>query len=107
MTKPLLMSLLAAAAVSHAATVIIPVTADTSMHEISPDSNMGAMTHFAAGAIRQEATEGGFPRARGLLRFDLAGKIPAGATITSASLRVRVTFKPIGGPASIFEAHRL
>lgn len=69
---------------------------------------MGGMTHFAAGSIRIEDPEiGGFPRSRGLIRFNLAGQIPANAVITSVKFNVSVTLKPPGGPGSVFQLHRV
>lgn len=98
-----LLSLLAAMAIPRAATVTIPVTADTTLHEVTPASNLGATTHVAAGAV---GTRAGSLPTRGLFRFDLTGKIPAGATVTSAKFIVSVVFSP-GGPASVFELHRV
>lgn len=42
-------------------------------------------------------TQTGLAR-RALLRFDIAGNVPAGATITSAALTLQVTLAPLGAP---------
>lgn len=46
-------------------------------------------------------------KARGLLRFDLAGSIPAGATINSATLTLTVIATPTLPVDSTFEVHRV
>lgn len=69
---------------------------------------MGGMTHVAAGSIRIEDPEsGGFPRSRGLFRFNLAGHVPANAIVTSVKFNVSVTLKPPAGAASVFQLHRV
>lgn len=73
--------------------------ADTTLHEAFPDNNFGGGSTFTAGGRNM----GG--RARALLKFDLAGALPSGATILSASLTVTVT--AANGPESTFELHRV
>jgi len=62
--------------------VVIEITpqADTTLHEIAPGSNLGGHAHVAIGTTAKST------RSRGLFRFELAGKIPAEAVITSAEL---------------------
>ncbi len=80
---------------------LLPV-ADTSLFEANPDNNLGGYTNLPTGA-----TETGM-RARALIRFDLASAIPAGVTITSASLTLTVVRAPsTGGTGSQFELRRL
>ena len=56
-------------------TVILTPAADTTLHQKFPDHNIGGHFDFAAGGV------GSGERTRALLRFDLNGKVPAGATI--------------------------
>ena len=87
---------------SAAGTLRLPPVADVSMHEIAPTANMGAHTHFAAGT-----TEVG-KRSRGLVRFDLSGQLPKGATVQAASVVLTVTRTPaLGGVGSTFGLHRV
>jgi len=65
-------------------TNLIPI-ADTSLHEAFQDSNFGGGPTLTSGGRLM----GG--RARALLRFDVATKIPAGSTINSAALTVSVS----------------
>jgi hypothetical protein len=75
---------------------------DTTLFEPNPTHNLGGHFDVSAGT-----TLGG-PRARGLFRFDIAGKIPPSATITSASLQLTVTRVPSGGGAnSVLELRRV
>ncbi len=92
--------------VAHGATIVVPVTQDTTLFEFSPTSNLGA-AKLGAGAISQ-FVQGHPGRMRALMRFDLAD-IPAGATITAAELQVTVVDHLPGGipPGSTFELHRV
>jgi hypothetical protein len=81
---------LALAVPLQAATAIIIPAADTFLSEFSADHNTGAHIDVAAGTVSNGT------RTRALLRFDAAAHIPAGAVITSASLRLEVT-RTIGG----------
>jgi len=62
--------------------------ADTCIAESFPDKNFGAMEFFTAGTTQNYTTN------RGLLKFDLAGTIPAGSKIVGVSLTVEVTQDP-------------
>jgi len=79
---------------------LIPV-ADTTLQEAIPDANYGLDDSIRAGGRQM----GGI--ARGLMRFDIAGKIPAGATIRSASLRMTVLGTSAMGVDSTFALHRV
>ncbi|MBI3416169.1 MAG: DNRLRE domain-containing protein, partial [Verrucomicrobia bacterium] len=82
--------------------MILTPAADTTLHQKFPDHNIGSHFDFAAGGV------GSGERTRALLRFDLNGKVPTGATIQSASLALRVTRQPSsGGVDSAFELHRV
>jgi hypothetical protein len=84
----------------QAETTNLTPVADTTLHEFEPTYNFGGGDSFTAGGRNQ----GG--RARGLLRFDIASRLPAGAVIQSASLTVR-TIIMANGSGSIFDLHRV
>jgi hypothetical protein len=92
---------LSAVGPTQAATLNLHPVADTTLQEAFPNNNLGDGTSFQAGGRRQ----GG--RARGLMRFDIAGSLPAGATITSVSLTLNVVGVPSGGVNSLFDLDRL
>src|SRR5215217_7622978 len=81
--------------------VEISCNADTTLQEAFPSANLGATVHVAAG------TTGNGARARGLFQFSLADKIPAGATISGASLRLSVVFTPPGSQPVEYRLHRV
>jgi len=84
-----------------AGTVSLRPIADTTVQELLPDSNFGDGTSFTSGGRRG----GGITR--GLLEFDIAGNLPAGAIINSASLSLTVVRTPSFGVASVFDLNRL
>ena len=86
----LLLSILASARVQSATATLHPL-ADTTLQSAFPGNNFGDGTSFQAGGRRQ----GGV--ARGLVEFDIANTVPAGATISSVSLTLSVTATPSGG----------
>ncbi len=64
-------------------------TADNTLYESEPGNlSNGSGQYLFAGT-----TEGGFLR-RGLIRFDIASAVPAGATILSAELRLHMSRTP-------------
>ncbi len=88
--------------VANADVVTLSPSADTTLHEYFPDNNLGAQIHFNAGT-----TQNG-PRTRGLMRYDIAGFVPAGATINAVTLTLEVVGQPVDGDApSNFELHRM
>lgn len=97
--------------IARGATLVVPVTEDTTLSEIDPNFNLGAVI-LGAGGINQVSTQTEAPyRMRSLLLFELAG-IPTGATITSAELSVTLVNVPPGTldgppPGSTFELHRV
>ncbi len=83
-------------------TVSIRPIADTTLFQTDPNNNLGAVNTLSVGTT----AAGLFSRA--LLRFDLAGSIPASATITSVKLAVSAVKAPTsGGGASVVEIHRM
>jgi hypothetical protein len=90
-------------------TVILRPAADTTLFESSPNDNMGAWTHVAAGTT---GSAGDRTRNRGLIKFDVAGQIPKSAVIQKAVLTLKVTGIPgsMGGGGSVssnFELRRV
>ena len=87
----------------RADTVSFPAVADAGIWEVSPTNNSGLETSIRVGNVG--AMSGGL-RARGLFRFDLAEKTPAGSTITSARLSLAASKTTDGQPRS-FELRRM
>jgi uncharacterized protein (TIGR03118 family) len=84
-----------------AAVVTLSATQDTFINSGNPNNNAGATGWFDAGR------DGAGGVRRGLLRFDLGG-IPAGSTVTSATLQLTVVKVPANGPVnSTFDLFRL
>lgn len=94
--------LTAAGPAAYADTVTLEPAADTFINSRAPANNAGGHTHFAAGRDNLGGVR------RGLIRFDL-GSIPAGSTITSAEVRLKVTQVPraFGRVDSMFDLRRL
>jgi len=70
--------------------------------EVAPDNNSGGLSWVNAGSNMHTQ------RNRGLFKFDIAGNVPAGSVIRSASLSLAVTGVPADGYAvSFFDLHRL
>src|SRR5262245_50894548 len=74
-----------------AATATLTASADTTLFQNNPDNNLGSQTDFVAGTTRN------LQRSRGLLRFDIAGAVPAGATINSVTLTLTVVKQSFSG----------
>ncbi len=84
----------------------------TTLSEIRPNNNFGKEIHFAAGTLQNPLGTEPFlyPRNRGLIQFDIASNIPAGATILSAQLVLWVILQPPadeGQPNMTFDIHRM
>ncbi len=75
--------------------------ADTTLQEAFPNNNLGGGSTILAGGRGQGGST------RGLLRFEIGGTLPAGATVNSATLTLTVTATPFGGGDSVFELHRV
>jgi hypothetical protein len=102
-----IVAVLSFARVGYPAVATVPCTADTTLQEMLPDSNMGGLSFVAAGAISM-IPDGfqSYPINRGLFRFDLVGYVASGATITSAKFHIYLGFYP-PGPGSTFQLHRV
>jgi hypothetical protein len=90
---------LALAPAARAETVVLVATKDNTIYSESGGTSNGAGSHCFAG---KQAT--GWAR-RALVRFDVAGGVPAGATITSAKLTLRLS-KSAGGDDNV-TLHRM
>jgi len=93
---------------------LIPYLA-TNIHEKNPNNNDGSGIWVRVGRARHEpqGEEGIYGTIRGVLAFDLAGLVPVGSFITSASLELTVMDSGISlgtdGPGSpgIVELHQI
>src|SRR4051812_34606735 len=97
-----LISVLAITIVAHsldAATITLAPVADTTLFELFPTNNLGGEHTFISGVTANAHVTGG------LLRFDIAGTLPANATIQSASLNLTVIAAIATEPSS-FTLHR-
>jgi hypothetical protein len=97
-----------------AAFVDFGVSAATGLMESYPTNNAGADRFFACGTIQNIAcggTNNPYPcRNRALLRFDVAGRIPAGSRIRSVTFLVWMTVQPPNDetdPNAWFDFHRV
>jgi hypothetical protein len=94
-------SLLFTGSVTAASVTLHPV-ADTSLIEFLPGNNLGGGPELIAGTGENLA------RHRPLIRFDVAGNLPAGARVTSAQFIVDVTKVPQNGFAfADYGLHRM
>ncbi len=82
------------AAVITTTVILTPVKDNTLYESDSGDTSNGVGAFFFVGK-----TSGGEIR-RGLLAFDVAGQLPAGATVVSATLQLQMS-KTSGGPANV------
>lgn len=80
--------------------VIITTDADDTMNELDPNNNMGALICVRVGRANNGS------RRRGLMKFDVAGSVPAGAVIDSVVLRLNVPSGNTTNP-STFALHRM
>ena len=81
--------------------VSLSPVADTALFNAFPNNNMGSNANVAAGATASGAIF------RAMVKFDLAGAIPAGATVDSVSLELRDVSSSASFISSNFELHRL
>lgn len=89
---------------AQADTIELGAVADTTLFERDPDFNFGAQSDVPSGTLGSNVGE---TRSRMLIKFDPAGGVPAGATITGATLRLSVTVSPPGRANSTFGLHRV
>ncbi len=78
---------------------LLPV-ADTTLFQLMPDNNLGAIATLVAGT-----TLTGYSN-RALIKFDVAQALPGNATLVSATLHLTVTRTIASGPA-LFRIHRV
>ncbi|HKQ40423.1 MAG TPA: hypothetical protein VJ063_20295, partial [Verrucomicrobiae bacterium] len=71
---------------------IVPLTpsADTTLFQSFPDNNLGGITSLAVGTTAHGLVS------RALIKFDVAGRIPPDAIVTSARLRTTIARAPLG-----------
>src|ERR1041385_4102607 len=83
--------------------VVLSSVADATLIERAPDSSSGGADFFNSGTTQANT------RNRGLFQFDLTSQIPAGATITSATLQLQVVKEAGCGlsQASTFGIYRM
>jgi hypothetical protein len=87
---------------SRADSVTLTPVADSSLLGFDPNHNNGANPAIIVGNNFHSVTN------RGLLRFDIAGKLPAGSTITRADLVLEVTGIPADGYSiALYDLHRV
>jgi glucose/arabinose dehydrogenase len=92
-------------AAARADTVQFTPSADTGIYENTPTLPSGSSATMVAGGVGPNAGE---TARRALLRFGLPGSIPAGATVTSVTVTVRVVFRLPPTPVdSNFQLRRL
>jgi hypothetical protein len=94
----------ASLSLTEAASVTLHPVADSSLLEVAPTNNNGALRWVNAGT-----TQNG-PRTRGLFRFDPAAVLPTNALIVSASVAFELTGQPAMGetiPSASFGLHRM
>lgn len=89
---------------SRVATVVLAPVADGILWELNASMTRGLETTLIAGTTGVFA---GNSRSRAGLRFEVSGVIPAGATVRSAALTVKVVKVPSGGADSTFELRRI
>ena len=95
-------------AVASSSTVTIASSQDGTIYSELTTNGNGAGDQMVAGnAANTTPTAVGIRRA--LMEFDVAGNLPAGATVTSSSLQLECTFTAITNPigAVSFNLHRL
>lgn len=103
MFLPLATSILVAAPSSSiAGTTNLIAVADTGLFENNPNNNLGGMNFMPVGTTGPAASGS---RSRGLLKFDVANHVPAGATISSATLSLTVV--GFNGFGRDFKLHRV
>jgi uncharacterized protein (TIGR03118 family) len=86
-------------------TVVLNPSKDNTLYQsVAGDISNGAGPSFFAG---ETGGMGGDALRRGVIAFDIAGNIPAGATINSVTLSLHVFRQSMGGGAQPVELHRL
>lgn len=83
----------------NAATIAIPSAGDTTLSQSYPDNNLGGESFLESGLNDNAEVS------RALLKFDVAGNLPANATIQRVTLTLTVAHS-ISVNASVFSLHR-
>jgi hypothetical protein len=96
---------LAARLAIYGETVTLTPVADTTLFEHDPNNNQGRNATLAAGTTA--GVSGPPARSRALLKFELSGSIPTNATVTSASITIRVSKAPSPKVDSVFDLRRM
>lgn len=82
--------------------ITVTAGADTYIWRAEPQQNFGADTRVRVDYSDGQTSGSGLMPMQGLVRFDVAGALPAGAAITRAELRLRLTDSGNG-----FRLHRM
>ena len=82
------------------ASVTLFPSADTTLMEITPANNMGAVQSMAVGVTGHRTS------ARGLIKFDL-NAVPTNATVTNMRLIIPVVQQSVLAKATTFDLHRM
>ena len=82
--------------------VTIGASKDNTLYEESGSLSNGAGNHFFAGAV---GAIGSNVLRRGLIAFDVAAAVPAGATIAGVTLTLRMSKSPAAGGPEAFTLH--
>lgn len=90
----LMCPLLSISIINFAQTVVLSPVKDNTIFQDNPGNSNGIGGDIIAGN-----TAGSSPR-RALIKFDIAGNVPAGVTITSVTLTLNCNKTPAGSPAS-------
>ena len=89
---------------THGVTLALTPSADADIEQFSPDSNFGSAGSAVSGSLGTSASH---EIRRALFKFDVAGSIPAGAVINSATLQVQVVKIPATPVDSTFDLRRV
>ncbi len=91
--------------VGHDETVSIGPTKDNTLYESATGAlSNGAGDHIFAG---KTGPMGQDLIRRGVIAFDIAGNIPAGASVTSVTLTLHMSREPTAGGPEMIELHRI
>src|SRR2546423_14469827 len=87
----------------HCDVLTLRPSTDAYMRQLMADLNLGSGPLFAGAVGNMNSRE----IRRAVMRFDLSGQIPAGATVNSVTLTMTVTKVPPGAVNSTFEVRKL
>ena len=101
---PVLLIVLAITPGAHADTISVQSVADADIEQHSPNSNFGGDISVVSGTLGSNI---GNEIRRALFRFDLSGKLPAGAVINSVTVQLKVVKIPASSANSTFDLRRI